>query len=802
MVKNYLKTAWRSLSRNKSYAVINISGLAIGIAACLLIFLIVQFETSFDNFHKKKDHIVRIFTESKKPAGISYESGVPLPTAEGLRLDYPQLEVASIFKNKGQITITNNNQVLKKFKEPDIYFAEPEFFDVFDFDFLSGDKKTALKEPNTVLLTQDVAAKYFGNWRDAIGKNITYENKNILKVTGILKNMPVNTDFNLQIVVSYATLNNTYFKEDLTDWVSNFSYSHCFVVLPGNLSVDRFNTDLASFVKKHKPAGYAKVGMTAIPLLEMHYDSRAGVFSGRTFSKQLINAISLIGMFLLVIACVNFINLATAQAVNRSKEVGVRKVLGSNRRQLVMQFMSETFIITFFAVLLAIAAAGAALPYLNKLLEIELTSSFIYDPVILLFLGGLIVGVTFLAGFYPAMVLSGFNPIMALKSKITVRSAGGISLRRALVVLQFCIAQVLVIGTLVIISQMDYFKNRSLGFDKDAIINVAVPTDSLSQTRKDGLRNQLLQQPGIKAVSFSYASPSDNGSWSTDFKFNNSSKKTDFNANLKWADPEYFKLYNLKFVAGHPYEKSNQVRGYVVNETLLKKLGINDPKDAIGKIINIFDDKTKLAPIVGVIKDFNVTSLRKEIPAVIMGSWPDVYQNIDIKLQGGDMKQSLASVGKLWSSTFTENVYEFTFLDEKVAKFYSKEDQLSQLYKVFAGIAIFISCLGLYGLISFMAVQKTKEVGIRKTLGASVGHIVYLFSKEFTLLIIVAFAISGPIGYYFMHSWLQAFSYRITIGPGIFLLAMAVSVVIAWLTVGYKAVTAALANPVKSLRSE
>jgi ABC-type antimicrobial peptide transport system permease subunit len=791
------------LIRNKSYTAINIVGLAIGIAACLLIFLVIHFETSFDNFHKKKDQIYRIVTVSKTPDGNDYGTGVPWPVTPAMRVDYPQLLVASIFENGGQISVLNNNaQTIKKFSEDKVYFIEPQFFEIFDYEWLAGDKNTALNEPNTAVLTQDVAEKYFGNWKDAIGKTIKYENKILLKITGILKNMPANTDMDLKVVISNETIKNTNIKGNLKDWVSIYSNHYCFVVLPSNIPVKLFNNDLAAFVKRHKPAEYAKQGMAVQPLTEMHYDDRLGVFNGSTFSKDLIRILSLVGLFLLIIACVNFINLATAQAVNRSKEVGIRKVLGSNRPQLIFQFINETFIITITAVILAIIISEIALSSVNQLLAIKLEGSFLLDGTVLIFLGGVIIGVTFLSGFYPAMVLSGFNPITALKNKIAASSTSGISLRRGLVVLQFCIAQVLVIGTLTIISQMDYFRNAWLGFDKEAVITVPIPNDSISHLKIKAIGNQILRQPGIKDVSFSFTSPSDNSGWGSDFKYNNSPKKTDFGASLKWADAEYFKLYNLKFVAGGPYLNSDSLSGYVVNEALLKKLGVNNPKSAIGKYINLWDDKKRIRRITGVVKDFNISSLSQAIPPVLMGSWKDVYQTINIKLKGNNLKQTLSSVEKLWNDTFPEYVYSYQFLDEKIRLFYQQQDQLSALCKIFAGVAIFISCLGLYGLVSFMAVQRTKEVGIRKTLGATVSHIVYLFSKEFTFLILIAFAISAPVGWYLMNKWLQAFAYKISIGPGIFILAIAASVTIAWLTVGYKAIRAALENPVNSLKSE
>ncbi|SHM07439.1 ABC transporter permease [Mucilaginibacter sp. OK098] len=806
MIKNYIKTAWRSLLRNKSYTAINIIGLAIGIAACLLIFLVVHFETSFDNFHSKKDKIYRVVTAYKSKNGFVWGSGVPLPVAEGLRTDFPQIKnVAAIFRYGGHYTVDNSKgQAVKKFKEDDAYYTESQFFNIFDFGWLAGDKKTALSEPNTVVLTQDEADKFFGDWHDAMGKVIKYENKTSLKVTGIIKSLPANTDFPIKIVVSYATIKEkgSNFYDNLKDWVSTFGTHYVFMVLPDNMNVSLFNKDLEVFTKKHKPAEYAKQGFQLQALGDMHYNTEVSIFTFHPFGKQLLEAIGLIGAFLLIIACVNFINLATAQAVNRSKEVGIRKVLGSNRKQLVFQFISETFIITLCAVILAIGLAEITLPLLNKLLEIKLSGAFLTDPIILLFLFSVIISVTLLSGLYPAMVLSGFNPIAALKNKVASARTGGISLRRALVVLQFCIAQVLVIGTLVIIHQMDYFRTKSLGFEKDAILTVPFPGDSISKTKLNSLRDQLIQQPGITDVSYSFTSPSGGDSWSSDFTYNNSGKKTDFAANLKWADAEYFKLYKLQFVAGHAYVKSDTIHSYIVNQTLLKRLGVHDPKDAIGKYINLWGDKTKTAQIVGVVKDFNVSSLKDEIPPVLMSSWKNVYQVINIKVQPANINSTLASIEKLWNNNFPDGLYEYQFLDDKIAEFYKSEDQLSTLYKIFAGIAIFISCLGLYGLVSFMAVQRTKEVGIRKTLGATVSHIVYLFSKEFTLLILVAFAISAPIGWYFMNKWLQAFTYKITLGPGIFILAILVSIAIAWVTVGYKAVRAALVNPVKSLRSE
>jgi predicted permease len=805
MIKNYLKTAFRNLKRNKSYAGINVLGLAIGIAASLLIFLVIQFETSFDNFHTKKNSIYRIGSIRNTQDGVSYSDGVSFPVAKGLRIDFPQLkEVASIFKSgDDQITIENANaNQLKKFQS-DVYFTEPEFFKMFDFGWLTSDAISALSEPNTAALTQETAEKFFGDWHLAIGKTIKRNNKDkeVYKITGIIKNVPANTDFPLGVVLSYASLKNTNIGSNLDDWVSTWGNAYTFAVLPDNYSVPKFNSALPAFAKKHKPADYAKDAYIAQPLTDIHYNNDFGNFRDHTFSKSLIKALTLIGIFLLVIACVNFINLATAQAVNRSKEVGVRKVLGSNRKQLTFQFLSETALITISSLIVAIVIAEAALPFVNGLLEIEMKLSFIADWSTILFLVIVTILVTVLSGFYPAIILSGFNPITALKSKITNKMVGGISIRRGLVVLQFAIAHILIIGTLIVVSQMNFFKHASLGFDKAAIINVSLPGDSISHMQIDYLRNRLLQNPDIKNVSFSFASPSSDGNWNSDFKYDNETKSTNFSANLKWADTAYFRTYNIQFVAGRPYYPSDTVNEFVVNETLLRKLGVKDPKEAIGKKINFWDGE-KVAPIVGVIRDFNSYSLKQPMAAVILSTWKNVYQTINIKLDLGKEKPLLAFIEKLWNETFPQYVYQYRFLDETIKNFYRQENQLSQLYKIFAAIAIFISCLGLYGLVSFMAAQRIKEIGIRKVLGASARNIVYLLSKEFSLLIIIAFVIAGPIAYYIMHKWLQNYTYRIQLGAMVFIAAIIGSMVIAWITAGHRAIKAAIANPVKSLRTE
>lgn len=803
MIYNYLKTAWRNLLRNKSYMLINVLGLTVGIAACLLIFMVVRFETSFDNFHPKRNNVYRVVSEFETEDGVSHSPGAPFPVIPALRIDFPQMkQVAGIMQSiNDQVTIpTDDATPQKKFLES-FYFAEPQFFSLFNFPWLAGDPKTSLTDPGNVVITRKLAEKYFTDWKSAMGKTITRNNKEVYKISGILENVPANTDFPLTHVASYSSIKNTNVARNLNDWISTFSGSYAFVEMPDNYSVEQFNKDLRNFVKKHKPVEYQKDKLIAQPLTAIHFDDEFGTYGGHTFSKSLITALILIGIFLLVIACVNFINLATAQAVNRAKEVGVRKVLGSNRQQLAFQFLSETGLITFIALLIAIIVAMVTLPFLNKLLETSMTFSFVKEPALIVFLLATGLVVTLLSGLYPAFVISGYNPINALKSKVAARSGSGITLRRGLVILQFTIAHILIIGMIIVVSQMRFFKNATLGFDKASIINVPLPNDSISKLAFTPLHNQLKQNPNILHASFSFASPSADGNWQSDFRYDHSAKNLNWTANLKWADTGYFATYNLKFVAGRPYYHSDTVREFVINETLMRKLGVRDPQQAIGKELNFWDG-SMVGPIVGVVRDFNSYSLREPMAPVVLGTFRDVYQTINIKIKPGKDKETLAFVEQHWNKAFPDYVYEHRFLDETIAGFYRQENQLSILYRIFAGIAIFISCLGLYGLVSFMAAQRTREVGIRKVLGASIGNIVYLLSKEFSLLIIIAFAIAGPIAWYIMHNWLQNYTYRVNMGVWVFLAAMIGSMVIAWITVGHRAIKAAVANPVKSLRTE
>lgn len=804
MLYNYFKLAFRNANRQKGYSIANILGLASGMAVCLLIFLVVRLETNFDRFHAKKDHIYRVVSIFKEPQGIGYEPGVPFPTAPALRQDYPQLKnVADILSlgGDGQISVLDSNNAthpLHLFKEDaGILYTEPQFFDIFDFQWLAGDKSTALKDPNTVVLTKTMAEKYFGTWQSAIGKSLGFDKlSSPLKVTGILADMPVNTDFPLKLLISYSSLKNTGLAQMMTsNWTAIFAQHYCFVVLPDQLSEAQFNKDLTAVVNKYKPVENHNEGMILLPLTQMHFDTRYNLFNNHPFSKDLIWALGLIGIFVLVIACVNFVNLATAQAINRSKEVGIRKVLGSGRGQLFGQFLSEAAVIVLLSALLAIAICTIALPWLNHILYMHIDRQFGKDPAVLAALVAMVLGSTLLSGFYPAIVLSGFNPISAIKNKTSIKTAGPFSLRRLLVVFQFTISQGLIIGVLVVVGQTAYFHSAPMGFDKEAIVITHMPDNS----KMDLLRQQLMLLPGIDKVSFSFASPLDPGNdWNSDIEYNHV-KQHDFGANLKWADSIYPSLYHMQLLAGRFYTGPNDM---VVNEAFLRKLGIHEPKLAIGANVIVEGGADAWGTITGVVRDFNIATLRDSVRPVILEPWKQTYSTVNIKIAASRIARVLPGIEQLWKATFPDKVYEYQFLDETLAGYYKQEQQLSMLFKIFAGIAIFISGLGLYSLVSFMAVQRAKEMGIRKTLGASAASIVYLFSREFTVLILIAFFIAAPIAGYLMHHWLQNYAFHFQPGPLLFVEAIGLSALIAWLSVGYRALRAAMANPVKSLKTE
>ena len=805
MFKTYLKTAWRSIVRNKVFSVINITGLAIGIAASLLLFIVIQYELSYDTFQKNYKNIYRVVTLDKYPDGITYNSGIPVPALEALRAELPNIQFAALNVNSSsQVTISSaNNQKGNKFIEDNgFYFCEPQFFSIFNYNWLAGDA-SVLKDPNSVVLSKKTAEKYFGSWQQAMGKTILLNNAVSCKVNGILNNPPVNSDFRITVIASYITVkDNAGIFNFYNDWHSTSSNSQIFALLPAGTKVADVNRALLQFSKTH----YISDSKNSLksnflqPFSDMHFDRRFETFGDHITSKSTLLTLSFIGILIVLMACVNFINLSTAIAVNRSKEVGIRKVLGGNRGQLFGQVMSETAAIVGIAVLAASGIVYLALPYIKHIASIEeRLNLFTLQTISMLVSIGLLV--TLLAGLYPSFVMSKFNPINALKNKLASANVRGVSLRRGLVILQFSISQVLIIATAVAVSQMNFVQNADLGFNKEAVLLLNGNTDSISLSKQTAFKHQLLQIPGVQAVSFSNDAPSSDNNWSTNFRYNHQpSENFQFQLSLKYADADYIKTFGLQLIAGRNLSESDTARETVINETLVKKLKIKNPNDVIGKTIGL--GPNNWVPIVGVVKDFKTSSLREEIKPIAITCQKAVYWVTAVKMKTARLQSTVAAIQNMWDQYYPDYAYSGTFFDENIEKFYKQETQLSLLYKIFAGLAIFISCLGLYGLVSFMAIQKTKEVGIRKVLGASVTSLVQLFSKEFTILITVSFFIAAPVAWFMMHNWLNNFVYRISLSVDFFAIAIIGSVLIAWLTVGFKAIKAALANPVKALRSE
>ena len=796
MLKNYFKIAWRNLKRNKAYALINIVGLTLGIACSILIFVLVSYHLSFDTFHKNKDRVYRLTTEWHGET-VSHSSAVPTPLGKAFRNDFTFAEKTARVVDFENILITIPGTENKKFmEEQGAVFAEPEFFDIMDFPLVKGNKKTALVQPNEALITEKMAHKYFGN-EDAMGKTFRFSNMLNFTVTGILKDIPPNTDRQQEIYLSYANLKDYrgWLGGD-SSWGGVYSGSKCFTLLKPSVTMAQVDKALPLTVQKYYTGRDAKEWNFRLqPISDMHFNPEYDGYA----DKKYLWALFFIGLFLIITACVNFINLATAQALNRSKEIGIRKVLGSLPRQLFWQFITETFLITIVAVVLAYALAELMLPLLNSLFESNMHLHLFTDVQLPLFLLTLTVIVVFFSGSYPGLVLARFQPILALKSKLSQKHIGGFSLRRVLVVTQFAISQMLIIGTIVIASQMHYSKTSDLGFNKDAII--MLPLHGEDKVKMNTLKTRLSGVSGVEKISLCWQAPASGSNNSTNVRYDNRPEDEHWSINLKNADDQYLSTFGLKLVAGRNIYPSDTVREFVVNETFVKKLNLKSPDEVIGKRLSV-NGGSQTAPIVGVVKDFYNYSFHSQISPICIMAGSDNYANCAIKINTKNIKPALASFEKIWSETYPEYLYKHEFLDEQVKEFYELDSIMLTLIEAFACIAILIGCLGLYGLVSFMAVKKTKEIGVRKVLGARIQSILWMFGKEFTILLVIAFVIAAPVAGYAMYKYLLDFEYKINIGAWVFLAAIGCTFLIAFVTVGYKSMKASMANPVTSLRTE
>ncbi len=805
MLHNYLKIAYRTLLRYKVYTALNVLGLTLGLTCAILIFMMVKFHLSFDQYHSKADRIVRIVSLFNTPDGEFHTAGVPAPLGEAARSEIAPLEEVSMVYTENNVTVAlmEGNVPTKKFKEDNggVFFVEPDLFPILDIKILKGNVQD-LKQPNVVFLTEKTVKKYYGD-TDPIGKILRFDAKLNVKVAGVIQDFPSNTDIKGAMIASYAT-RDTYdpsFPENMKKhWGGVNSATQCYALLKPNTTIDQVQKLTPAFMAKHYTnAEERKSRLLHIqPLADIHFnDNYNGVIP-----KKMITTLGIIGLLLLITACINFVNMATAQALKRSKEVGVRKVMGSSRGQLFWQFIAETAIITIVAGIISYILSSALFPLLSNWQEELIGYRMIFAELIdlhfwIIFILTIVV-VIFISGSYPGFVLSGFNPVVALKGRISTQSLGGVSIRKALVVTQFVITQILVIGTIVVSSQMNHFIKSEMGFKHDAILQIPVPQND-NATKLQTLKTQFKSISSIEKVSLINTPPMSQNQNTTDVQYNNRKESEKFSIYIKFADVDYLNLYGVKVVAGRNLMPSDTVREFLVNEETVKRLGEKTNNDVLNKKMTIWG---KTGTVVGVVKDYHVMTLHEKIPPLALSTMTHMYQTIAVKMNMADSQNTIKKLDKIWSATFPDFVFEYEFYDEAIGKMYQMETAMLGLIQAFALIAILIGCLGLYGLVSFMVAQKTKEVGVRKVLGASVGQILWLFGKEFSFLILIAFAIAAPTAWWVLNSWLQDFEYRIQIGVGVFAVAIFVTGMIAVITVGWQSSRAALANPVKSLRTE
>jgi putative ABC transport system permease protein len=798
MLRNYLKTAFRNLWREKGSTTLNLAGLTLGIASSLVLFLITRHMSSFDVNQSRRDSIYRVVTESDGNQGKNYSAGVPAVLPDAFRNDFPEAEEVTFtsYENGGLITIHQPAGEPRKYEEErGIVYAQPSFFRIFDRKIFKGDPEKALDEPNKAIISKELAAKYFGK-DDAMGEVISFDKRDY-KVAAILDDDKSNTDFPFRIMLSYVTVKK---QKDEQGWRSIWSDEQCYFLLKEGERIEEVERRMPDFTKKYIGEAAQHQSFAIQPFSEIHFDERFGNYSYNTVSKGMITTLVIIAIFLIVTACINFINLSTAEAIKRSKEVGIRKSLGGTRGQLVAQFLGESAIVTAISMILALGITQLALAFLNPFLGIELRLDFMSDPSLWIFVLGISVTVSALSGFYPSMVVSGFNPVLALKNSMGNRQSSGFNLRRALVVLQFSISQFLIIGTIVLVSQMNYFMNKDLGFRKEAILTIPVPereepTEGASKMRT--LRNEVIRIPGVELASLSNTPPSSGSVSGTDFTIEGNDKM--YETQVKTIDENYLELYGLKLAAGNNLDDGDTARGFVVNEKLAAMAGYSNPTEIIGKKIKMW---RKTLPVVGVVKDFHTVSLRGPIEATIMLNRIRNYQTLSVRINPLAMQETIKEVQHKWEAAYPDFIFSYRFLDDSIREFYESEQRSSVLLTIFTSMAIFIGCLGLFGLASFMANQKTKEIGVRKVLGASLESIVMIFSREYIKLIAIGFFVAAPLAWFAMKGYLDEFAYKIELTPLIFLAGLGLTLLIAMATVGYRSFKAAIVNPSDSLRSE
>jgi putative ABC transport system permease protein len=824
MLKNNLTIAFRNFLKHKSFTLINVSGLAIGISAALVIYLIVQFEFSFEKFRTDNDRIYRVVCDMTFPGESTMKnSGVPIPMPAAVKTDLTGIETATHFVTAWETNVkvpVKGSQSPAEFKnQENIIYADENYFNLFQYNWLAGSAQTALKDPYQAVLTEERAKSYFGNLnpRDIIGKEIIYDDSIKVTVAGIVKE-PVQkaTDIRFKEFISLATMMETGVYQNFggDDWNSINSISQLFVKLKKGTGTAQITAQFAAlrkkYVKKEDQGNDATVHFLQ-PLRDMHFNAEYGSFDNmRQAHKPTLYGLLAVALFLLLLGCINFINLTTAQAAQRAKEIGIRKTLGSGKSQLIAQFLSETFLLTLLATMLSIAIMPWLLKIFSDFIPPEISFSSINQPHVWIFLATLVVVMTLFSGFYPSIILTKFQPVAVLKNQTLAGSKQSrtVWLRKSLTVTQFVIAQFLVIATLVVSKQINFSLTKELGYKKDAIVYFPVTWDIFSD-KPDNRRFTLLEKlkalPEVEKISLGSNSPAHTGASSTTMKVENGGKEVELMIETMNADPDYFDIYKLKLVAGKFPVQSDTLKEFLINESFTKAFGFSSAEEAIGKIVL---RNGKKIPIVGVLKDFHSKSTHEQIKPLTYSSVQNSSYTIHIALKSqtetpGLWKSGLNKMESEFKKLYPEDpVFNYKFFDATIAAFYKKEQDVKRLLNWSAALCIFISCLGLLGLVMYTTNTRTKEIGVRKVLGASVTQLVALLSKDLVSLVLIAFVIAAPLAWLAMNNWLQDFAYRTQIGWWVFAVCGISMLLLAMIVLSIRTVKAALANPVKSLRTE
>ena len=811
MFKNYLSVALRSFMRNKVFTLINIAGLAIGISASLVIFLIVQHEFSYEDL-KNKDRMYRVVTTLHFPDQEINNGGVPGPLHTAVEESVPGIEKSTAFWMNYQmdVNITDGNNKSETFKkQKDILYADEGFFQMIPYTWLTGDPGDALNAPNQVVLSESRARVYFP-YQDitrAVGRTITYDDSIQAVVTGIVADLNEVSGFKFSEFISMATYLDDWKKyHDGDEWGSVNSTSQFFIQLEPGVDPERINEQLAELRKQHSKEDDVPTEYTLQPVSDIHFNAKFDSMSSPHGHKPTLYGLLVVAAFLLLLGCINFINLTTAQSSQRAKEIGVRKTLGSSVGQMRLQFLSETFILATLAAIISLSISPLILRIFSGFIPEGLQFNLRQHPMILVFVAGLILVVGLLAGFYPAMVLSRLKAVLAIKNTSTEMNRNrGAWVRKGLIISQFVIAQFFIIATLIVGKQIRYSLNKDMGFNREAIINFSAPFNFYNPDNKQFVLNDRLQGiPGIRNLSLAGSPPASKGTMSTTMEYVEDGKNMETTVEVKYADTSYFNLFGIRLLAGRNLQPSDTLKEYVINAFYCHFLGYDDPHDIIGKTIKRGD---KNIPIVGVVNDINTKSVARAIGPLAFTSLRKYHTNFHIKLlpQGdasGSWNKTIDAIRAAYRDIYPEEEFNYSFFDDDIAAFYKKEQDIAQLLNWSAGLTIFISCLGLLGLVLFITTQRVKEIGVRKVLGASIGQLVVLLSSDLMKLVLIAFLIAAPIAWLVMNEWLANYAYRTDIGIWLFVLSGLLMFVIALITLSTQTIRSALVNPADSLRSE